>query len=135
MNNSTLNPTAADRLAKLCGMFGSAYDGERATAAAMADRELRAAGLTWEQLVEAAQRGLAAPSATRTPGATAANGGRTAPVVEWLCQHQHLLSSWERGFVEDLRERWRGPLTAKQSEKLRDIERRLRAGRRAACAA
>jgi hypothetical protein len=36
-----------DRLAKLCGMFGSAHAGERAAAAAKADQLVRNLGLTW----------------------------------------------------------------------------------------
>jgi hypothetical protein len=31
------DPYLANRLAKICGMFGSAHDGERAAAAALAD--------------------------------------------------------------------------------------------------
>ena len=46
-----LDPNAADRLAKLCGMFGSNHDGERATAAALADRLLRQQGLTWGDVI------------------------------------------------------------------------------------
>jgi hypothetical protein len=35
------------RFIGICGRLGSDHDGERANAAAMATRELRAAGLTW----------------------------------------------------------------------------------------
>ena len=40
-----------DRLRKLCGLFSSHHDGERANAAAMADRLLRQAGLTWDDVL------------------------------------------------------------------------------------
>jgi hypothetical protein len=46
-----LDPGAANRLRKLCGMLGSEHDGERATAAAKADALLRAAGLTWADVI------------------------------------------------------------------------------------
>lgn len=40
-----------EKLAKVLAMAGSQHDGERANAAALADRMRRAAGLTWEQLL------------------------------------------------------------------------------------
>ena len=42
-----LDPNAAERLAKLCGLFGSEHDGERASAAAMADKLL---AIAWSHL-------------------------------------------------------------------------------------
>lgn len=36
---------------RLLGMMGSAHDGERSNAAALADRLVRDAGLVWEQVV------------------------------------------------------------------------------------
>jgi hypothetical protein len=39
------------RFTNICGRLGSDQDGERATAAAMATRELRAAGLTWTDVL------------------------------------------------------------------------------------
>lgn len=46
-----LDAATADRLAKLCGMLGSDHDGERASAAAKADRLVRDAGLTWPEII------------------------------------------------------------------------------------
>ena len=46
-----LEPRVADRLAKLCGMFVSDHDGERAAAAAMADALVREHGLTWRDVI------------------------------------------------------------------------------------
>lgn len=40
-----------DRLRKLCGMLGSAHDGERAAAALKADQLLRDSGLTWRDVI------------------------------------------------------------------------------------
>ncbi len=39
------------RFVGICGRLGSDHDGERASAAAMATRELRAAGLTWADVL------------------------------------------------------------------------------------
>jgi hypothetical protein len=40
-----------DRLAKILGRLGSSFDGERAAAAAKADELIRAAGLTWTDVL------------------------------------------------------------------------------------
>ncbi len=39
------------RLTKLCGLFGSEFDGERANAARMADDLIRGFGLTWKDVI------------------------------------------------------------------------------------
>jgi len=38
------------RLTKICGMFGSSFDGERASAAKLATDIIKSYGLTWEQV-------------------------------------------------------------------------------------
>ena len=43
--------TIADRLGKLCGMFGSNFEGERANAARMANELVRNAGLSWTDVI------------------------------------------------------------------------------------
>ena len=55
-------PSGLDRekLAKVLAMVGSQHDGERANAAGLADRMVRAAGLTWEQVLTAAGTSRAA---------------------------------------------------------------------------
>jgi hypothetical protein len=47
MTALALPPRDTQKLAKLCGMFGSDHAGERANAAAAADRLVRERGLTW----------------------------------------------------------------------------------------
>jgi hypothetical protein len=47
-----LPPEKMARLVKLLGMLGSAYEGERANAAALIDRMIREHGLTWQQIFE-----------------------------------------------------------------------------------
>ena len=54
-----------ERLAKLCGMFGSDHEGERANAAAAADRLVRQAGLRWPDVIAAPR--LAPPSPELDP--------------------------------------------------------------------
>src|SRR3954447_25982978 len=44
-------PVPRDRLQKLCGLFGSQHDGERAAAAALADKLVRSTGLTWRDVI------------------------------------------------------------------------------------
>lgn len=46
-----MTPETRTRLVRLLGMLGSAHDGERANAAALADRLVRNAGLVWDQVV------------------------------------------------------------------------------------
>ena len=54
-----LGPKDRQRLCQILGLLGSAFDGERASAAAMADKMLREHGLTWEHIL----------AETRTPNA------------------------------------------------------------------
>src|SRR3546814_2536756 len=51
MNGAPLAPAERQRLAKVCGLLGSAHDGERASAAVAATAIIRNAGLTWELIV------------------------------------------------------------------------------------
>jgi hypothetical protein len=68
MTHSTYTPARqlatdiAQRLAKLCGMFGSDHAGERATAALKADRLVRDQGLTWPDVILPARRSSSASS-------------------------------------------------------------------------
>ena len=49
-----LSTQAADKLAKVCGMLGSAHDGERAAAAIQADNIVRhELGMTWDEVFAA----------------------------------------------------------------------------------
>ena len=59
-------PSGLDRekLAKVLAMVGSQHDGERANAAGLADRMVRAAGLTWDQVLTAAGTSRAASGGT-----------------------------------------------------------------------
>jgi hypothetical protein len=97
-----LNDNTADRLAKLCGMFGSAHLGERAAAAKLADRLVRDSGLTWHDVVAGpANRRLRgsqeAPRQARPPATVEAK-------LALLRAHFDFLTTWERHFVVAVRE-------------------------------
>lgn len=47
-----LAPMAAERFARIAGMFGSDFDGERASAARKADSLIRDSGLTWNDVAK-----------------------------------------------------------------------------------
>jgi len=97
--SAVLDATTAQRLAKLCGLFGSDHDGERAAAAAMADRLVRGLGLTWLDVIM--PRTLPAPptrSARRWRWPESDEGKLT-----FLLRHLNLLTDWERQFVVNLR--------------------------------
>jgi hypothetical protein len=120
-----LDPRDAERLAKLCGMFGSDHDGERASAAAMADEIVRAHGLTWRDVIST--------SATRSCGMDDIAPAPTDSVetqIEFCLQHEDLLNSWEWGFLNGIR--GRQFLTDKQLAKLGTIVAKVKADAEAA---
>lgn len=97
-----------DRLAKILGLLGSDYEGERATAAHMADRMVRAAGLTWFDVV-AGRFAVDPEENTRRkkhkqeppPYADA-----VARCFEADAQNDgKILTPWECGFLNGIRER------------------------------
>ena len=57
-----------ERLAKICGLFGSDHAGERAGAAAAADRLVRQAGLRWPDILSGLSTADRAPSARQPHG-------------------------------------------------------------------
>lgn len=134
------------RLAKLCGMFGSVHDGERANAAAAADRLVRGTGTTWQKildtdqftaLVDANRRLSAENEALRAEIARlrAQSGGSirrawfepttTAEKINRALACSEDLSEWEQGFARSLAG-WDGPLTDKQRDRLDLLMTKLR---------
>jgi len=75
-------PQTANRLAKICGMFGSDHEGERASAALMADNLVKSLGLTWLDVFGAAEQ-----------------AETLAHKLAFLLDHRELLSDWELSFV------------------------------------
>jgi hypothetical protein len=118
MRGILLDPHAADRLAKLCGMFGSDHDGERATAASKADEFVRSLGLTWRDVI------VAPPLVPSIPSSTATDWQRMAAFCN---ARRHLLSEREVEFIRSMLG-WRGKPTERQQEWLTGIYARLHRG-------
>jgi hypothetical protein len=95
-----------ERLVKLCGMLGSNHAGERANAAAAADRLIREAGLRWPDVILPA-----------LPGPTTPQAYCVTQAVQFLLDRWDLLSDWEISFCEGI-QRQRSPLSPKQREVL-----------------
>ena len=75
-----------DKLAKILGMLGSNHDGERAVAAALADKMVRELGLTWSHVI----------------------AGRLTPFaadIAFALDHAEALSKWDREFLHSIKRR------------------------------
>jgi hypothetical protein len=99
------------QLVKLCGMFGSEFEGERATAAEFADRLVREAGWTWQDVL--------------TPPAPRARG---LDLIDYCLRQKERISDWEHNFLYGVRRYvviGEG-LTEKQIAILQNIAERLR---------
>ena len=100
-----LDPSTAERLAKLCSLFGSSYAGERAAAAAKAHDLMRRHGLTWGDVI------LPRSSTSTTS---------VEEMVAYALRHgAGILGVWEEGFLRGIRGRQH--LTKKQLAKLAEI--------------
>ena len=104
-----LDPSTAAKLAKVCRLFASDKVGERAAAAAMADKLLRQCRLTWPQVFA---------SHIVPPNGVAAK-------IDFVASHIEELDPWQRGFVEFIRRR--RSLSPKQAAKLDEIVGTIRA--------
>jgi hypothetical protein len=109
MKGALLDPRTADRLAKFCGMFGSAHDGERAAAAAKADALVRSLGLTWRDVV-------VPPIAADLPRSEETDWQRMA---RFCHARQGQLSPRNRDFIQTMLA-WPGVPSAKQQAWLVD---------------
>jgi hypothetical protein len=105
-----LDQRIAEKLARVLGMLGSAHDGERASAAALADKLIRAQGLTWSEII------LSRPERITTI---------ESEIDFALANGAGVLSAWEEGFLRGIR--GRDCLTQKQLAKLGDIVAKVRA--------
>jgi hypothetical protein len=108
-------PDFLSRLVKLLGMCGSAFDGERANAARLADQLVRQSGLTWNDVIS---------------GLPASVMPNTSADEDWHELHMFCLTragclrGREREFLDSLKS-WRGELTPKQRDWLMAIYERL----------
>jgi hypothetical protein len=85
-------PVPRDRLQKLCGLFGSQHDGERAAAAALADQLVRAAGLTWRDVIRW-------PAPPYSPPETVGIPDDWRELTIRILRHCDRLSAWELDFL------------------------------------
>jgi hypothetical protein len=107
------------RLAKVCCLFSSNHVGERAAAAHKADEIVRAAGLTWPDVLR-----------TERPDAGKFQSSRHRALLtpgELLARYENKLTGWERGFIASLIRR-PGRWTARQTEVFAAIRDRVAGG-------
>lgn len=103
-----LDPNTAHRLSKICGLFSSNHDGERASAAAKADQIVRECGLSWSDLI------------------TAEPAQSTDSMITFALHHgDGILNCWEEGFLRGVR--GRQYLTDRQLSKLGHIFAKVKA--------
>ena len=116
-------PDTVDRLAKLCGMLGSAHDGERAAAAMKATAMLQSLGMTWRELVEAA----AMPSGSNSRTIEERTLAEWAELVGSLVVNPPFLHEGEAEFLQNMFTRThagRGPSRKQRAWIQRIAERR-----------
>jgi hypothetical protein len=112
-----LDDATVDRLAKILGMLGSAHAGERAAAAAKADAIVRAAGVTWRDII--------VPSPQTVPQLEDAASWRRMAIECHALRAQ--LKPTESDFITSLIG-WRGEPSPKQLAWLAAIHDRLHGG-------
>jgi len=106
------------RLARVCGLFGSDHDGEALAAARQAEKIRKKLGLTWEELLAPPPR---SKSAEPPP--------EDLTDWRWAChfglERYHSLTSWELDFVATVA-RYTKPPSAKQLRILHRLVARCR---------
>lgn len=85
-----------DRLVKLCGMLGSAHEGERAAAALKADQLLRSYGLRWADVIAVS---VGAPD---PPAGLWVDPKRKDAAAYLLATWPDLMTDWETAFCRTL---------------------------------
>jgi hypothetical protein len=120
---SALAEVDRDRLAKLLGLLGSAYDGEVANAGRLADKLVRGAGLMWPDIIAPS---LPPPDHDHCddPGADPLRGDWRAMAAA-CTRFPRLIDKWEADFLSGLQRFPR--LSSKQRTILIRIVMRLRA--------
>ena len=108
-------PIPRDRLQKLCGLFGSQHDGERAAAAALADQLVRSAGLTWRDVIRWPEPAQPGPRTGGIPD-------DWHDLAQRVLQHRGQLSAWEVDFLQTVTGRRR--ISEKQWRVMQRLARR-----------
>jgi hypothetical protein len=122
-----LTPAFADKLVKVLGMLGSAYDGEVAAAGRRVHSMLQAEGLTWNEVivpaVPAPQRQFRTPRRWRRPTSPS---DAAALCLQW----PEVLDDWETRFCRSIA--GQRQISAKQAAVLAKIIGKVEAFARAA---
>lgn len=113
MTTPALSAADADKLTKILGMLGSEHPGERAAAAAKADRLVRAAGATWGDIIRPGPAPRWLP--TNSP----------ADLARQCAKFPGVLTTWECQFLAEIAGLQRPPST-KQLLILQKIAERAR---------
>ena len=100
----SITTTAASLVVKLCGLFSSSHDGERASAAAKADAIIREHGMTWADVIR-----------PEPP---------TEAKIRFLLETDDTLTGWECDFLYGIRDL--PELSEKQQAVLDRLYRRAR---------
>lgn len=110
-----LDPHDAERLARICGKFGSDSANERAVAAEMANRMVRKLGVTWH--------GVLTPKLAdqRKESEKRSRAGVTLDMVDDLLSSA-VLTPWEASFLQNIRDTI-DTLSKKQARKVLEIRR------------
>jgi hypothetical protein len=115
MSARRLDADAATKLAKVLALLGSPHDGERASAGLLADRIVRAAGLSWADVIVVADDNDTPPPGHRE-------------LAVWLLQRLPNLGERDREFLSTMSTWWREP-SLKQIRWLDGLRARATAGR------
>src|SRR5947209_3626290 len=114
MNRRLLYAADLGRLSKICGLFSSAFEGERSNAAALAARFLRDRGWKWDDI-------LVAPS---LPPPTLKPPPACQQTVATCRARADLLNPWERRFLDEIAT-YQHPPTSKQLDALARVAKRV----------
>lgn len=121
---NALSPDVRMKLARVLGLLGSNHPGERDAAGLAADRIVRGAGLSWEDLLGPAPRPSSRPAYRSSPGSSPASETAFRTDVQMCLRHCRALTDWERGFLATVVRRF--TVSEAQASKMRQIADRLR---------
>ncbi len=96
MSGHRLDPATAARLAKVLALLGSAHEGERDAAGVAAHRLVRAAGVSWVDLLGVVDTDDAPPTCHRA-------------LAKWTLARLPELSERDRTFLQGMADWWREP--------------------------
>jgi len=94
-----LSPELRTRLVRLCGMLGSDFDGERASAGLLANRLIKSLDLTWEDVI----RQVVEIKQQQPPPREDAQQDLSPSAKAKFCMDSGLMwNAWEMQFLQDM---------------------------------